>query len=52
MTFFKVPAKKVREGNYQTESTCTGPERHTVYKKTGDTSNYTCPYEKCGHSVT
>ena len=48
---FKVPAKTSAEGNYQTESTCTGPLKHTVYKRTGDTSKYRCPYKDCGHDV-
>jgi len=48
---FKVPAMKTPQGNYQTESTCNGPQHHTVFKKTGDTSAYKCPYDKCGHDV-
>ena len=51
VAFFKVPAKKTPEGNYQTEATCDGPQHHTVYKKTGDTSEYTCPHTGCGHTV-
>lgn len=49
MAFFKVTAKKQPEGNYQTEATCKGSLAHTIYKKTGDASEYTCPY--CGHEV-
>jgi hypothetical protein len=48
---FKVTAKKVPEGNYQTESTCRGRPPHTVFKKDGDTSQYKCPYAGCGQDV-
>lgn len=53
MAFFKVPAKKTPEGDYQTEATCSNRSTpHTVYKKNGDTnSDYTCPYTGCGHEV-
>jgi hypothetical protein len=51
MTLFKVTAKEAPTGDYQTASTCRGPLRHTVYKKTDDTSDYKCPYKGCGHAV-
>ena len=47
---FKVEGKKLRTGNYGTEGTCA--KGHTVFKKDGDTSSqYKCPYDKCGHDV-
>jgi hypothetical protein len=53
MTLAKVDAKTSRQGNYQTESTCTNPSTpHVVFRRNGDTrSDYKCPHAGCGHKV-
>lgn len=48
---FKTQGYKTPTGNFTTEATCKGRDRHTVYKNPRDKGVQTCPYDNCGHDL-